>query len=101
MKRVIVIGSGIAGLVAALELSHSCDVTLVTKAELSESNTRWAQGGIAAVMFDDDSVAEHISDTLSAGAGLCNERAVEVLCTEGPRRIRQLIELGVAFDKHN
>jgi L-aspartate oxidase len=101
MKRVIVIGSGIAGLVAALELSHLCDVTLVTKAELSESNTRWAQGGIAAVMFDDDSVAEHISDTLSAGAGLCNERAVEVLCTEGPERIRELIELGVAFDRHN
>lgn len=98
MKRVVVVGSGIAGLVAALELSQSCDVTLVTKAALADSNTRWAQGGIAAVMFEDDSVGEHIADTLSAGAGLCNESAVEVLCTEGPERIRDLIRLGVAFD---
>lgn len=100
MKRVIVVGSGIAGLVAALELSDRCDVTLVTKAALSESNTRWAQGGIAAVMFEDDSVPEHIADTLSAGAGLCDVAAVEVLCSEGPQRIRDLIRLGVAFDTH-
>ena len=100
MKQVVVVGSGIAGLVAALELSKSCAVTLVTKAALADSNTRWAQGGIAAVMFEDDSVAEHIADTLSAGAGLCDAQAVEVLCTEGPRRIRDLIALGVAFDMH-
>ena len=73
-------------------------VTLVTKAALAESNTRWAQGGIAAAMFSDDSVADHIADTLAAGAGLCNPAAVEVLCTEGPDRIRDLIRLGVAFD---
>lgn len=97
---VIVIGSGIAGLIAALELSPKFAVTLVTKLELAESNTRWAQGGIAAVMFEDDSVAEHVADTLRAGAGLCDRAAVEVLCAEGPGRIRDLIRLGVEFDQH-
>ena len=101
MKKAIVVGSGIAGLISALELSRKFEVTLVTKSELAESNTRWAQGGIAAVMFDDDSVAEHVADTLSAGAGHCNEAAIEVLCTEGPERIRDLIRLGVDFDKRN
>jgi L-aspartate oxidase len=101
MRQIIVVGSGIAGLVAALELSRENAVTLVTKAALADSNTRWAQGGIAAVMFEDDSIAEHIADTLSAGAGLCDPLAVEVLCTEGPRRIRDLIQLGVAFDQHD
>lgn len=101
MKRVVVVGSGIAGLIAALELSRDHAVTLVTKAALADSNTRWAQGGIAAAMFPDDSVAEHIADTRRAGAGLCDERAVKVLCTEGPRRIRDLIGLGVAFDQHD
>lgn len=97
-KHIIVVGSGIAGLVAALRLSATCDVTLVTKLEVTESNTRWAQGGIAAAMFPDDSVAEHVADTLRAGAGLCKREAVEVLCPEGPARIRDLIALGVAFD---
>jgi len=96
--RILVVGSGIAGLIAALELSREYDVTVVTKAALAESNTRWAQGGIAAVMFSDDSVADHIADTLAAGAGLCNPNAVNILCTEGPDRIRDLIRLGVAFD---
>ncbi len=98
MKRIIVVGSGIAGLIAALRLSEQSDVLLVTKAELAESNTRWAQGGIAAAMFRGDSVAEHVADTLRAGAGLCDPAAVQVLCDEGPRRIRDLIRLGVAFD---
>ena len=98
MKRIIVVGSGIAGLIAALRLSEQFDVVLVTKAELAESNTRWAQGGIAAAMFRGDSVAKHVSDTLRAGAGLCDPAAVEMLCTEGPQRIRDLIHLGVAFD---
>ena len=97
-KHIIVVGSGIAGLIAALEVSREHEVTLVTKAELSESNTRWAQGGIAAAMFPDDSVAEHVADTLRAGAGLCDLNAVEVLCSEGPARIRDLIRLGVGFD---
>ncbi len=97
--NIIIVGSGIAGLTAALELAPHHHVTLVTKGELAESNTRWAQGGIAAVMFSDDNVADHIADTLHAGAGLCNPRAVEVLCAEGPARIRDLIALGVAFDQ--
>lgn len=99
MSRVIVVGSGIAGLIAALETSRSHDVTLVTKSRLSESNTRYAQGGIAAAMFEDDSVGEHVADTLRAGAGLCDLAAVEVLCSEGPARIRDLIRLGVGFDR--
>jgi L-aspartate oxidase len=99
MKRpIIVVGSGIAGLIAALQLCTEYEVMLVTKSELAESNTRWAQGGIAAAMFPDDSVAEHVADTLRAGAGLCRRDAVEVLCSEGPARIRDLIALGVAFD---
>lgn len=98
MQHILVVGSGIAGLIAALELSRAHAVTLVTKASLAESNTRWAQGGIAAAMFSDDSAADHIADTLVAGAGLCNPNAVNVLCTEGPDRIRDLIRLGVAFD---
>ncbi len=97
--KVIVVGSGIAGLVAALELSKIHQVTLITKSRLAESNTRYAQGGIAAVMSADDSIAEHVDDTIRAGAGLCRREAVEILCTEGPERVRELIELGVAFDR--
>ena len=100
-RRIVVVGSGIAGLVAALELSACHDVTLVTKSELMESNTRYAQGGVAAAMFADDSIAEHVADTMRAGAGLCRRAAVDVLCTEGPERIRDLIRLGVAFDQRN
>ena len=98
-QHILVVGSGIAGLIAALELSVKYDVTVVTKAALAESNTRWAQGGIAAAMFDDDSAASHAADTLAAGAGLCNPNAVNILCTEGPARIRDLIRLGVPFDQ--
>jgi L-aspartate oxidase len=98
-KHILVVGSGIAGLIAALELSTKYDVTVVTKAALAESNTRWAQGGIAAAMFDDDSADSHAADTLAAGAGLCNPNAVNILCTEGPARIRDLIRLGVPFDQ--
>ncbi|HEV2578918.1 MAG TPA: L-aspartate oxidase [Acidobacteriaceae bacterium] len=100
-KQIIIIGSGIAGLIAALRLTEQFGVTLVTKSEIAESNTRWAQGGIAAAMFPDDSIAEHIADTERAGAGLCNPEAVKVLCSEGPARIRDLIGLGVPFDKRD
>ena len=100
-QRILVVGSGIAGLIAAHQLSTRYSVTLVTKSELAESNTRWAQGGIAAAMFPDDSVAEHVADTLRAGAGLCRLDAVETLCAEGPARIRDLIRLGVAFDQND
>jgi L-aspartate oxidase len=98
VPSVIVVGTGIAGLVAAIEASKTHSVTLVTKAELAESNTRYAQGGVAAVMFPDDSIRSHIEDTLLAGAGLNSRRAVEVLCSEGPPRVRDLIRLGVEFD---
>ncbi len=97
--RVIVVGSGIAGMIAALEASRRHEVVLVTKSELAESNTRYAQGGIAAALFDDDSVASHVADTLVAGAGLNDRHAVEVLCSEGPARVRDLIALGVRFDR--
>ena len=100
-KRILVIGSGIAGLIAALRLSRQFRVTLVTKSGVAESNTRWAQGGIAAAVFPDDSVNEHIADTIRAGAGLCNREAVEVLCSEGPARIKDLIRLGVPFDQRD
>ncbi len=101
MKHVVVVGSGIAGLIAALETSRTHRVTLVTKAQLAESNTRYAQGGIAAALFHDDSVEEHVADTLRAGAGLCDLGAVEVLCSEGPQRVMDLVDLGVVFDQRN
>ena len=99
--HVIVVGTGIAGLVVALRAARTHAVTLVTKAELEESNTRYAQGGIAAVMFPDDSIGAHIEDTLAAGAGLNSRAAVEILCAEGPDRIRDLVALGVEFDHEN
>ncbi|WP_127475722.1 L-aspartate oxidase [Microbacterium sulfonylureivorans] len=96
----VVVGSGIAGLTVALHaLEHGCRVTLVTKDVLEHANTRYAQGGIAGVMFDDDRVDDHIRDTLVAGAGLSDPAAVGVLATEGPARIRELVDLGVAFDR--
>ncbi|MCU1476489.1 MAG: L-aspartate oxidase [Subtercola sp.] len=95
----IVVGSGIAGLVVAIQASRTYDVTLITKAELGESNTRYAQGGVAVALFADDSVESHVEDTLVAGAGLNRLSAVEVLCAEGPERVRDLIRLGVEFDR--
>jgi L-aspartate oxidase len=99
MARVVVVGTGIAGLVMAYRASSHHEVILITKAELAESNTRYAQGGIAAAMFPDDSVASHVADTVSAGAGLCDSDMVEVLCGEGPQRVRDLMALGVEFDR--
>ncbi|TXK17357.1 L-aspartate oxidase [Homoserinibacter sp. GY 40078] len=96
--RVVVVGSGIAGLVAALRASERHEVVLVTKGALTDSNTRYAQGGIAAAMFPDDSVESHVADTLRAGAGLSDPAAVQVLCSEGPARIRDLLRWGVEFD---
>jgi L-aspartate oxidase len=96
----IVVGSGIAGLVTALHaVERGCRVTLVTKDVLEHANTRYAQGGIAGVMFDDDRTADHLRDTMIAGAGLNDPEAVRVLVEEGPARIRELVELGVAFDR--
>lgn len=96
----IVVGSGIAGLTVALHaVEHGCRVTLVTKDVLEHANTRYAQGGIAGVMFEDDKVEDHIRDTLVAGAGLADPEAVRVLVEEGPTRIRELVDLGVTFDR--
>jgi L-aspartate oxidase len=101
MARVVVVGTGIAGLVTAYRASRHHEVILITKAELAESNTKYAQGGIAAALFPDDSVASHVADTVRAGAGLCDTEMVEVLCGEGPQRVRDLIALGVEFDRAN
>lgn len=94
----LVIGSGVAGLFAALKASQHGRVILLTK-DLLEGNTRYAQGGIAAAIGSDDSWQSHLSDTLEAGAGLCDPRAVSILVQEGPDRIRDLIELGARFDR--
>lgn len=96
---VIVVGSGIAGLTAALELKKRVEkVVLVTKGKLSSGSTIWAQGGIAAALDPKDSPQAHYLDTLAAGGGLCDPRAVEVLVKEGPGRVRELIALGAKFD---
>ncbi len=94
----LVIGSGIAGLSFALDASAHGDVVIVTKRSAEESNTRYAQGGIAAVLDRDDSFEAHIKDTLVAGAGLCHERVVEICVTEGPELIRKLQAMGARFD---
>ena len=97
---VLVVGSGIAGLTCALRLREQVDrVLLVTKTRLSEGSTAWAQGGIAAALAPEDSPAEHLDDTLVAGVGLCDEDAVDVLVTEGPARVHELIGLGAQFDR--
>lgn len=98
---VIVIGSGIAGLYTAIEAGKDLNVLMITKNALLESNTRYAQGGIAAVTSEDDSPAYHREDTLMAGAGLCSSAAVDILVNEGPEGVQELIRLGTAFDEVN
>ncbi len=95
----IVIGSGIAGLRAAIELARGGRVAVLTKDRLDESNTEYAQGGVAVALSDDDEIEWHVEDTLKAGAGLCDEAAVRVLVEEGPRYITELIEWGAEFDR--
>ncbi|MCS6804878.1 MAG: L-aspartate oxidase [Acidobacteriota bacterium] len=95
----IIIGSGIAGLRACLELANAGRVVVFTKEEVTESNTEYAQGGVAAVISDDDDIALHFEDTINAGAGLCEKEAVRVLVEEGPRAIEELIEWGAEFDR--
>ncbi|MEX0151191.1 L-aspartate oxidase [Microbacterium sp. LMI1-1-1.1] len=100
MTTVVVVGSGIAGLTAALHAHEAgADVTVVTKGALADTNTRWAQGGIAAVTSPGDSVDAHAADTLRAGAGLADDAAVHVLVSAGPDRIDELVRRGVAFDR--
>ena len=94
----IIVGGGIAGLRAASALAPAGRVVILTKADATESNTGYAQGGIAAALAPDDSVERHVADTLAAGAGLCDEAAVRVLVGEGPRYVRELIDWGARFD---
>lgn len=95
----LIIGSGIAGLTYALKVCPYGSVTIITKKDKRESNTNYAQGGIAAVVDPDDSFSSHIEDTLTAGAGLCNPEVVKKVVREGPDRINDLIHWGVPFTK--
>ena len=95
----IVLGSGIAGLTFALKVAHAGTVAIVTKKSRAESNTNYAQGGIAAVTSEEDSFESHVQDTLGAGAGLCNEEVVRGIVEAGPERIEELIELGMKFSE--
>jgi L-aspartate oxidase len=95
----LIVGSGIAGLYTSLKIYDKGKVVLLTKSKLKESNTEYAQGGIAVALGDKDSPYLHMEDTLKAGANFCDPEAVEVLVTEGPKCVEELIELGTKFDK--
>jgi L-aspartate oxidase len=101
MERVdfLVIGAGIAGLSGAIRLAEAGTVLVVTKEELAESNTAYAQGGIAVAMGGEEDVALHLEDTMAAGDGLVNREAARVLVEQGPRRVEELLEWGTAFDR--
>src|SRR3954449_12006757 len=93
----LVLGSGIAGLSFALEASAHGDVVIVTKRTREESNTKYAQGGIASVLAHGDTFAAHVADTMAAGAGLCHDVVVDLCVREGPGRIAMLRDIGVRF----
>jgi aspartate oxidase len=95
---IVVLGSGAAGLAAALAARPTCRVLVVTKDELNAGSTAWAQGGLAGVLDPKDSLDNHVCDTLAAGVGLCDEEVVRELVTEAPRALRYLMRLGAAFD---
>src|SRR5437763_6723729 len=95
----LVIGAGVAGLRAAIELAAAGQVLVVAKDSLRESSSEYAQGGIAVALSDDDEVALHEQDTLYAGDGLCNQEAVHLLVEEGPAAIQDLIDRGAEFDR--
>ncbi len=95
----LVVGGGVAGFRAAIEAAQSCNVMVVCKGAISDSNTWNAQGGIASVLRSDDSFESHIADTLSAGCGLCDEAIVRQVVEEGPDLVRQLLDWGTEFDK--
>jgi len=97
----LVIGSGIAGLRAAIEAAQNCNVALVCKGTFSDSNTWNAQGGIASVLGADDSLEEHVADTLATGCGICDKDVVELVVSQGPGLIRQLSDWGTEFDMVN
>src|SRR5262245_23878606 len=96
---VVVVGSGVAGLTTALRAAEYGSVLVVTKDVLPAGSTQWAQGGIAAALDPADSPAQHRDDTLTAGVGLCDETAVDLLATDGPAAVRRLIEIGARFDR--
>ncbi len=95
----LIIGSGIAGLSYALKVADQGTVFIITKSNEDESNTKYAQGGIAAVLYEGDTHEKHIQDTLNAGAGLCDEDRVRIVVTEGTERVQELIQLGANFDR--
>src|SRR5512133_1657079 len=95
----IVVGAGIAGLRAAIELAEAGRVLVLAKKEITESATQYAQGGIAAALSDEDEIGLHLQDTLNAGDGLCNVEAAKILVEEGPARIEELIAWGTEFDR--
>src|SRR5205823_764570 len=100
--HVLVLGTGIAGLSAALKFARAnpaLQVTIVCKADRAEGATRYAQGGIASVWSKQDSFEEHQQDTLNAGAGLCHPDIVDLCVREGPARVQELIDIGVAFTR--
>src|ERR1700761_4833747 len=97
----LIVGAGIAGLRAAIGLSAAGRVMGVTKEALGESNTSYAQGGIAVAMSGDEDVALHLEDTINAGDGLVNREAARVLVEEGPKRVDELLEWGTNFDREN
>ncbi len=96
----IVLGSGVAGLSFAIKAAAFGRVAIITKRGKAETNTAWAQGGIACVWGKDDTIESHVADTLEAGAGLCDEAAVRAIVSDGPARVRELIEWGLQFDEH-
>ena len=98
-KDFLVLGSGVAGLTFALKVADYGSVGIITKDELEESATKYAQGGIASVMADDDSCDLHAQDTIETGRGMCREDVVRIICREGPARVRELIDLGAKFDR--
>src|SRR5271154_2861616 len=95
----VVLGSGIAGLTFALNVAEKGTVAVITKKNRAESNTNYAQGGIACVTSSEDTFDLHVRDTLQAGAGLCREDVVRGIVEEGPARIAELIELGMTFSE--
>ena len=95
----LVIGAGVAGLRAAVELAGAGTVLVLAKREVTDSNTQWAQGGIAAALSDEDEISLHLQDTLQAGDGLCNPEAAKVLVEDAPERIDELIQWGTEFDR--
>ncbi len=95
----VIIGSGVAGLRAAIDLSKHGSVAIITKSKPDESNTEYAQGGVAVAMSDEDDISLHFDDTIQAGDGLCDPEAVFVLVEEGPQRIQELIDWGTNFDR--